>query len=99
MQAFGGLMSVTGEDGREPVRIGPSIVDQGSAMWAVIGILSALHRRTQPGEGCEVDTSLYETALAWTDHARGDLSRLRPRAAAHGIGEFRHLSLQGVSGA
>jgi crotonobetainyl-CoA:carnitine CoA-transferase CaiB-like acyl-CoA transferase len=67
MQAFGGLMSLTGEDGREPVRTGPSIIDQGSAMWAVIGILSALHRRAATGQGCEVGTSLYETALAWTN--------------------------------
>jgi crotonobetainyl-CoA:carnitine CoA-transferase CaiB-like acyl-CoA transferase len=67
MQAFGGLMSLTGEEGREPVRIGPSVVDQGSAMWAVIGILSALNRRAATGEGCVVDTSLYETALAWTN--------------------------------
>src|SRR5437763_6540130 len=67
MQAFGGLMTLTGEEGREPVRTGPSIVDQGSAMWAVIGILAALHRRTATGEGCEVATSLYETALSWTN--------------------------------
>ena len=67
MQAFGGLMSLTGEDGREPVRTGPSIIDQGSAMWAVIGILSALQRRAATGQGCEVAASLYETALAWTN--------------------------------
>ena len=67
MQAFGGLMSLTGEDGREPVRTGPSIIDQGSAMWAVIGVLASLHRRTATGEGCEVGTSLYETALGWTN--------------------------------
>ena len=66
MQAFGGIMSVTGEDGRPPVRVGPSIVDQGAGMWAVIGILAALHRRTLSGEGCVVGTSLYETALGWT---------------------------------
>jgi crotonobetainyl-CoA:carnitine CoA-transferase CaiB-like acyl-CoA transferase len=65
LQAFGGIMSVTGEEGREPVRVGPSIVDQGAGMWAVIGILSALHRRHSTGEGCVVGTSLYETALGW----------------------------------
>ena len=65
MQAFGGIMSVTGEEGRPPVRVGPSIVDVGTGMWAVIGILSALHRRDVTGEGCEVDTSLFETALNW----------------------------------
>ena len=65
MQAFGGIMSVTGEAGRAPVRVGPSIIDMGSAMWAVIGILAALRTRDATGEGCVVDTSLFETSLAW----------------------------------
>ncbi|ARQ02368.1 CaiB/BaiF CoA transferase family protein [Pseudorhodoplanes sinuspersici] len=65
LQAFGGLMSVTGHEGAEPVRTGPSIIDQGSGMWAVIGIVTALLRRNQTGEGCEVNTSLFETALSW----------------------------------
>ncbi|GAA4333285.1 CoA transferase [Pigmentiphaga soli] len=65
MQAFGGIMSVTGEPGRPPVRVGPSMVDVGTGMWTVIGILSALHRRAATGEGCEIDTSLFETSLSW----------------------------------
>ena len=65
MQAFSGIMSITGEEGREPVRVGPSIIDMAAGMWCCIGLLSALHRRNQTGEGCEIDTSLYETALAW----------------------------------
>jgi crotonobetainyl-CoA:carnitine CoA-transferase CaiB-like acyl-CoA transferase len=65
LQAFGGLMSVTGHEGAEPVRTGPSIIDQGSGMWAAIGILSALLKRNETGEGCEVNTSLFETALSW----------------------------------
>ena len=65
MQAFGGIMSITGEEGRPPVRVGPPLVDMGSGMWSVIGILAALRRREITGEGCEVDTSLYETALSW----------------------------------
>lgn len=65
MQAFGGIMSITGEEGRAPVRVGPSIVDIGAGMWSVIGILAALRRREITGQGCEVDTSLFETALAW----------------------------------
>jgi len=65
MQAFGGIMSVTGEEGRPPVRVGPSIVDQGTGMWAVIGILSALRRLGETGEGCVIDTSLFETTLSW----------------------------------
>lgn len=65
MQAFSGIMSVTGEAGRPPVRVGPSIIDQGSGMWCVIGILSALLGRAISGRGCIVDTSLFETGLSW----------------------------------
>lgn len=65
LQAFGGLMSVTGHEGAEPVRTGPSIIDQGAGMWAAIGILAALLRRNETGAGCEVNTSLFETALSW----------------------------------
>ena len=64
-QAFGGIMSVTGEEGRPPVRVGTSIIDMGTGMWCAIGILAALNRRTITGQGCVVDASLYETALAW----------------------------------
>ncbi len=65
MQAFGGIMSVTGEDGRAPVRVGTSIVDMGAGMWSVIGIISALYARNQTKRGGVVDTSLYETAISW----------------------------------
>jgi crotonobetainyl-CoA:carnitine CoA-transferase CaiB-like acyl-CoA transferase len=66
MQAFAGLMSVTGEGGdRPPIRVGVSIIDIGSGMWATIGILAALVERARTGKGGAVATSLYETALAW----------------------------------
>jgi len=65
MQAFGGLMSLTGEPHGGPVRVGPAVIDMGSGMWAVIGILAALQQRNVTGKGCIVDTSLYETAIAW----------------------------------
>ena len=65
MQAASGIMSVTGLEGQEPVRVGPSLVDQGSGMWAVIGILAALRTREATGLGAQIDTSLYETGLGW----------------------------------
>ena len=65
MQAFGGIMTVVGEEGRPPVRVGPSIIDQGTAMWSVIGIVSALYRRRETGVGSTLDTALFETAVGW----------------------------------
>ena len=65
MQAFGGIMSVVGEEGRPPVRVGPSIIDMGTALWAAVGVLAALLRRRDTGSGGVVDVSLFETAAAW----------------------------------
>lgn len=65
MQAFAGIMSITGENGRSPVRAGVSIVDFGSAMWSVIGIVSALLARRTTGRGSTINGSLLETAIAW----------------------------------
>ncbi len=65
MQAFGGVMSVVGHEGQESVRVGPAVIDMGTGMWSVIGILSALMQRRVSGEGATVDVSLFETATAW----------------------------------
>ncbi|HSF96573.1 MAG TPA: CoA transferase [Thermohalobaculum sp.] len=65
MQAFGGLMSVTGHPGQPAVRTGTSIIDMGTGMWVAMGIVTALLRRAETGKGGVVDTSLFETALGW----------------------------------
>jgi crotonobetainyl-CoA:carnitine CoA-transferase CaiB-like acyl-CoA transferase len=64
MQAYSGLMSLLGEDGRPPVRVTASIIDMGTATWAVVGILAALRERDKTGKGGVIDTSLFETSLA-----------------------------------
>jgi crotonobetainyl-CoA:carnitine CoA-transferase CaiB-like acyl-CoA transferase len=78
MQAYSGLMSLLGEDGRPPVRVTASIIDMGAAMWAVIGILAALRERDRTGKGGVVDTSLLETGLAW-------MTILLPSYIANGV--------------
>ena len=65
MQAFSGLMSITGEDGGAPSRIPVSVLDKGTGLWAVIGVLNALRLRDLTGRGSTVRTSLLETALTW----------------------------------
>jgi crotonobetainyl-CoA:carnitine CoA-transferase CaiB-like acyl-CoA transferase len=60
IQAAGGIMSVTGEPGRDPVRVGASLIDLGTATWTALAVLAAL----LDGRGRVLDLSLYETALA-----------------------------------
>jgi crotonobetainyl-CoA:carnitine CoA-transferase CaiB-like acyl-CoA transferase len=65
MQAAGGLISVTGEPGHSGVRVGSSLIDMGTGMWAALGIVGALLERARTGTGAVVETSLYESALAY----------------------------------
>ncbi len=64
MQAAAGIISLTGDPDRPGVRVGPSLVDLGTATWSALAIVAALLQRERTGRGCEVDLSLYETALA-----------------------------------
>jgi crotonobetainyl-CoA:carnitine CoA-transferase CaiB-like acyl-CoA transferase len=65
VQAFSGLMMMNGDENGPPTRIGTSILDFGTGMWAAMGVLAGLVRRHETGRGCVVDASLYETGLAW----------------------------------
>ncbi len=65
LQAYGGIMSITGTEEGGPVRAGPSINDFGTGMWTAMGVLAALVRRGVTGEGCVIETSLLETAMGW----------------------------------
>ena len=66
MQAYGGLMSITGEDEtRPPIRVPVAMTDMGAGLWAATGILSAFLERQKTGRGGLVETSLFETALAY----------------------------------
>lgn len=68
VQAETGIMSINGTEDGKSARAPVSILDQGSAMWSVIGILSALFQRTTTGLGQKVETSLFETGLFWTGY-------------------------------
>ncbi len=64
MQAEAGLMSLTGEPGGPPARIGaPSMIDHTTGLTAAVGILAALVQAKTTGKGCDVDTCLFDAAL------------------------------------
>ena len=65
IQAFSGLSSTNGGPDDPPIRIGASVCDQGTGMWAVIGALALLQQRQRTGRGGVVSASLLETALVW----------------------------------
>jgi len=64
LQAAAGLISVTGEPGRDGVRIGVSLIDHTTGMYAAFSILAALHA----GGGATLDVSLWETALSYVSY-------------------------------
>ena len=70
-QAVSGMMSVTGEADGEPVRSGTSLADVGAGMWALIGILAALHSREASGRGQLIDISLLDGQVAWLTYVAG----------------------------
>lgn len=65
VQAFAGMFSVNGLADAPPARVGMQVLDLGTGVWAALGCLAALLQRARTGEGCVVDTSLFETALGW----------------------------------
>jgi crotonobetainyl-CoA:carnitine CoA-transferase CaiB-like acyl-CoA transferase len=86
MQAFGGIMSVTGDEGQAPVRCGISVIDMGTGMWCAIGILAALFRRGVTGKGGLVDAALFETAVQWMTFYSADYQTTGNLPKRHGSG-------------
>jgi crotonobetainyl-CoA:carnitine CoA-transferase CaiB-like acyl-CoA transferase len=74
MQAFSGVMSITGEPDGPPLRCGVSFLDLGTGMMAAYGVMNALFHRERTGIGQKLEVSLFETALSLMSyHAVGYL--------------------------
>ena len=80
MQAAAGIMSVTGETDGHPVRVGVSLIDIGTGVWAALAIVAALHE----GRGRTLDLSLYETALSLVPYQLVDVLAGGAPAGRHG---------------
>jgi CoA:oxalate CoA-transferase len=69
VQARGGVMSITGESGGPPVRVGASIGDIVAGMYLAQGVLAALYQRERTGAGAMIDVAMLDAQLAIQEHA------------------------------
>ena len=90
IQAMGGIMSITGEEGGPPVRVGASIADITAALCTVIGILGALHARERTGEGQLVDVAMLDCQVGILENA---IARYFASGEAPGRLGTRHPSI------
>ncbi len=82
IQGMSGIMGITGEQGRPPVRVGIAVTDLNAGMYGVISILSALRVRDQTGLGQHLDVSMMDTAVSWMTYIAGSYfadGRVPPR--------------------
>jgi crotonobetainyl-CoA:carnitine CoA-transferase CaiB-like acyl-CoA transferase len=94
MQAEAGLMELTGDPDGPPTRVGVSLIDSMSGLTGIVGLLACLLRARTTGQGCDVETCLYDVAMHQLTYPglwylnEGDVSPRVPRSA--------HLSLAPV---
>lgn len=69
VQARGGIMSITGEEGGKPVRVGASIGDIAAGMYLTQGVLAALYQRMRTGKGVKIDVAMLDSQIAIMEHA------------------------------
>jgi CoA:oxalate CoA-transferase len=68
-QGMGGVLSLTGEAGRPPVRVGYSVGDMGASLFAAVAILAALQERSKSGKGQWIDVSMLDCQVALCENA------------------------------
>lgn len=69
IQAMGGIMSITGDPGGQPTKVGVGIADVMCGMYASSAILAALHHRSTTGEGQYIDLGLLDCQVSWLINA------------------------------
>ncbi len=90
-QGMGGGMSITGEEGGAPLRAGIPIGDLGGGLFAVIGLLSAVHARTLTGRGQHVDISMQDCQVSMLNYMATMYLMSGVQPPAVGNGHFVHV--------
>lgn len=73
IQGMSGVMSVTGEEDGQPVKVGLPMTDLVTSMWGAFGVTTALYRREQTGEGEYIDLGMLESVLPWLTKQAGQV--------------------------
>jgi crotonobetainyl-CoA:carnitine CoA-transferase CaiB-like acyl-CoA transferase len=84
LQAYGAVMTLTGRPEDPPTFCAPAINDKAAGMWCVIGALAALQQRHRTGQGCVIDTSLFECAVSWVESPLNAYQVTRKSPERHG---------------
>ena len=90
VQAMGGIMSLTGQPGGAPARVGTSLGDIGAGLFTAIGIQAALVERTRTGVGRHVDVSMLDSQVAMLENA---IARYQTTGTVPGPLGTRHPSI------
>ena len=68
IQAYSGLMSMTGHADGPPARVAGALVDIGTGMWTAMAVMAALRERDATGKGAHVESALLDTSLVWISY-------------------------------
>jgi CoA:oxalate CoA-transferase len=90
IQAMGGIMSLTGQPGAPPTRVGSSIGDITAGLYCALGISTALYHRERNGQGMLVDVAMLDCQVAILENA---LARMAVEGAPPGPLGARHPSI------
>jgi len=94
LQAYGGVMTLTGRPDDPPTFCAPAINDRATAQWCVIGALGALQARHRTGKGCVIDTSLFDSAVGWVEGPLNNYLHTGEMAPRHGGASFTLVPYQ-----
>lgn len=94
LQAYGGVMTLTGRPDDPPTFCAPAINDRATAQWCVIGALGALQARHRTGKGCVIDTSLFDSAVGWVEGPLNNYLHTGKMAPRHGGASFTLVPYQ-----